>query len=311
MIMESEHNGEMTETADYGYSDVEIARVGDFYGSDEAGQPIPEHFTEENLKNIVDTANLEGKEILVDKQHNSMKSGAERDDSACGWLQALSFRNGSIFGRVFWTKLGHELVKSRIFRFISPVFRLKENGEPDKLINIALVNQPAITGMKPIVNHQNEDILTMDITKEELTELIKSTVAAMNSAPTTEVKSEEETKEVESAEAETTEAENNCTEVEKTKNETPETTEGETKESAEAESTEAEPEKKEETTVEESAEAEIKEEPEVIKESALNQAPTTNIPSPSPEWTSLTGKAFRDWCDKNSSRLNEMCRQKD
>jgi hypothetical protein len=86
LIMESENGGEMTETADYGYSDVEIARVGDFYGSDEAGQPIPEHFTEENLKNIVDNANLEGKEILVDKQHNSMKSGAERDDAACGWL---------------------------------------------------------------------------------------------------------------------------------------------------------------------------------------------------------------------------------
>ena len=301
MIMESEHNGEMTDTADYGYSDVEIARVGDFYGSDEAGQPIPEHFTEENLKNIVDNSNLEGKEILVDKQHNSMKSGAERDDAACGWLQALSFKNGSIFGRVFWTKLGHELVKSRIFRFISPVFRLKPNGEPEKLINIALVNQPAITGMKPIINQSNEEILTMDITKEELKELIKSTVAAMNSAPTTEVKTEEETKEVETTEVETTEVENACSE-EETKNETPETTDGETKE---------EPEKTEEKTVEieekkegDSDEEEIKEEPEVIKETVLNQAPTTNIPSPDPEWKSLSGKKFIDWCEKHP----ELCR---
>jgi phage I-like protein len=124
-------------------------------------------------------------------------------------------------------------VKSRIFRFISPVFRLRENGEPDKLINIALVNQPAITGMKPIINQSNEEILTMEITRDELTELIKSTVAAMNSAPTTEVKTEEEsteaesteaeTKEVETTEVETTEVENTCSE-EETKNEEPETT---------------------------------------------------------------------------------------
>ena len=188
-------------------------------------------------------------------------------------------------------------MKSRIFRFISPVFRLRENGEPDKLINIALVNQPAITGMKPIINQSNEEILTMEITRDELTELIKSTVAAMNSAPTTEVKTEEKSTEEETKEVETTEVENTCSE-EETKNEEPETTEGETKE----ETTEEDGETKEET--EEKTVEEIKEEPEVIREDVLNQAPTTNIPSPDPEWKSLSGKKFIEWCEKHP----ELCR---
>ena len=43
---------------------------------------------------------------------------------------------------------------------------------------------------------------------------------------------------------------------------------------------------------------------EVIKEEVLNQAPTTTIPTSDPEWKTLHGKAFMDWCDKHP----ELCR---
>ena len=112
---------EINTTEDLGFTEIEIAKVGEYNGSDKDGNPIKENLTEESLKAIVEDVNNEGREILVDKQHNSMKQGLERDDSACGWLKALSFKNGSIFGKCFWTKLGRQLIDSRILRFISPV----------------------------------------------------------------------------------------------------------------------------------------------------------------------------------------------
>lgn len=143
---------EINTTEDLGFTEIEIAKVGEYNGSDKDGNPIKENLTEESLKAIVEDVNNEGREILVDKQHNSMKQGLERDDSACGWLKALSFKNGSIFGKCFWTKLGRQLIDSRILRFISPVFHLNKEGIPTKLVNVALVNQPALNDINPVIN---------------------------------------------------------------------------------------------------------------------------------------------------------------
>ena len=284
--------------------DVLVAPVGQFIGSDKEGNPVEQNFTEESLEVIANDLNDSGREILLDKDHNSAKDGLNRDTQSLGWFSKFIVKPlKGLFAALKLTKTGRELIENREYRHVSPVFRLGENGEPAMLVSVAATNTPAIDVPENVIlnSKPNEEILTMDITKEELTELIKSTVAAMNSAPTTEVKTEEETTEVETTEVETTEVENACSE-EETKNETPETTDGETKE---------EPEKTEEKTVEieekkegDSDEEEIKEEPEVIKETVLNQAPTTNIPSPDPEWKSLSGKKFIDWCEKHP----ELCR---
>lgn len=109
-----------------------------------------------------------------------MKQGLERDDSACGWLKALSFKNGSIFGKCFWTKLGRQLIDSRILRFISPVFHLNKEGIPTKLVNVALVNQPALNDINPVINSQPTEIKEESITnmtKEELKALIEEILA--------------------------------------------------------------------------------------------------------------------------------------
>lgn len=274
---------EVNTTEDCGYTEIEVAKVGEYNGSDKDGNPIKEVLTEESLKNIVEEVNASGREILVDKQHNSMKTGLERDDSACGWLKALSFRNGSIFGKCFWTKLGRELIDSRILRFISPVFHLGKDGVPTKLVNVALVNQPALTDINPVINSQpteiKEDIITMN--KEELINLIKETVTSMNSCP--EQKDEPIV--------------NSCPDDEEKKevavNE-------ETKEEPVEEPVVDEP-KVDEPKVEEPKEEPKVEEPEVIQEEVLNNAPTigTDI-SGKAEWENLHGKEFFDWYKKHS-----------
>lgn len=274
------NQSEVNTTEDCGYTEIEVAKVGEYNGSDNEGNPIKEVLTEESLKNIVEEVNASGREILVDKQHNSMKTGLDRDDSACGWLKALSFRNGSIFGKCFWTKLGRELIDSRILRFISPVFHLGKDGVPTKLVNVALVNQPALTDINPVINSQpteiKEDIITMN--KEELINLIKETVTSMNSCQ--EQKDEQIV--------------NSCTDGEEKKEvavnaETP-ITEQETKEEPVVKTV------VDKQVVEEKKETVV----EVIKEEVLNNAPTigTDI-SGKAEWENLTGDAFWAWYKKH------------
>lgn len=58
---------EINTTEDFGFTEVEIAKVGEYNGSDKDGNPIKENLTEESLKAIVDEVNSTGREILVDK----------------------------------------------------------------------------------------------------------------------------------------------------------------------------------------------------------------------------------------------------
>lgn len=279
--------------------DVMIAPVGQFIGSDKEGNPVEQNFTEESLETIANDLNESGREILLDKDHNSAKDGLNRDTQSLGWFSKFIVKPlKGLFAALKLTKTGRELIENREYRHVSPVFRLGENGEPAMLVSVAATNTPAIDVPENVILNSKPNEET-EMTKEEIIELVKNTFADLTKKETTQ--------EV---------VENNCSETEtknsaEAENEEPETTVEEVKEEIKEEVKE-EPEK----TEEDSAEAEIKEEvkeeikeetkeePEVIKEETLNQAPTTNIPSPSPEWKSLSGKKFIDWCEKHP----ELCR---
>jgi phage I-like protein len=264
--------------------DVMIAPIGQFIGSDKEGNPVEQNFTEESLETIANDLNESGREILLDKDHNSAKDGLNRDTQSLGWFSKFIVKPlKGLFAALKLTKTGRELIENREYRHVSPVFRLGENGEPAMLVSVAATNTPAIDVPENVILNSKPNEET-EMTKEEIIELVKNTFADLTKKETTE--------EV---------VENNCSKTE-TKNEEPETTIEEVKEEIKEEVME-EP----ETTVEEIKEEvkeEIKEEPEVIKEEALNQAPTTNIPSPDPEWKTLSGKKFIEWCEKHP----ELCR---
>ena len=268
--------------------DVLVAPVGQFIGSDKEGNPVEQNFTEESLEVIANDLNESGREILLDKDHNSAKDGLNRDTQSLGWFSKFIVKPlKGLFAALKLTKTGRELIENREYRHVSPVFRLGENGEPAMLVSVAATNTPAIDVPENVILNSKPNEET-EMTKEEIIELVKNTFADLTKKETTE--------EV---------VENNCSKTE-TKNEEPETTVEEVKEEIKEEVKE-EPEKTEEEIKEEVKEElkeEIKEEPEVIKEETLNQAPTTNIPSPDPEWKSLSGKKFIDWCEKHP----ELCR---
>lgn len=181
---------ELTDTLNNGETEVLVVPTGEFYGSDSKGNPIPESIDEQVIDSLEEQ--LQGKELLVDKDHSSVKEGNGRDTSAMGWMH--SFKKGveGLWAKIRWTNIGRNLVENRVFRFLSPVFTLK-GDKPTSMLNVALTNQPAFQEKaKPIINNQpTMEEIEMTMTKEELVSLIKETVAAMNAEPV-----KEEVKEV-------------------------------------------------------------------------------------------------------------------
>lgn len=286
---------EKIETTDNGEIDVQIAPIGQFNGSDSKGNPVPENLTSESLKTLADKLN-EGDEILCDVDHQSCRPGVEKDTSSAGWFSKFVLDPvKGLFARLKLTKRGKELIENREYRYLSPTFSLGEDGTPVDLHSVSLTNLPAFKGhIKPILNQSPEqkETLIMEITKEELVQLIKDVIAESAEKP-------EETEEIE----------NSCGEEEKkeeTKNEEPveekkEDVEDETKEDVKDETKEdVEDEKKDEIKEEEEEE----EKKEVIKEDVLNSAPAINVSvAQKPEWENLHGKAFFDCLKKNGYRI--------
>lgn len=271
---------------------VQIAPIGNFTGSDKDGNPIPEKLSEEALYSLAEKLNSSGEEVLCDIDHASTRLGCEKDSKAAGWFsQFFVSPLKGLWAKIKLTTLGKKLVEDREYRFLSPVFSLNENGEPVDLHSVAFTNVPAFKNhIKPILNSEsneifNKEIISMDMTKDELKELIISTISEMKVA-------EEKAEAVEEIKEEIKETEVVKEDVENT---TCETTE-EIKNEESIEKTEV----VEETTEEKPVEEKVEEKEEVIKIEALNSSPSI-IKDVEPIWKKLKGKEFLDWASKNKN----------
>ena len=297
----------ITTTTDNGELDVHIAPIGTFNGSNSQGNPVKENITKESLENLAEKLN-QGDEILADIDHQSCKPGVERDTRAAGWLSKFIVDPiKGLFAKLKLTKKGRELIESREYRYFSPTFMLDENGSPTDLHSVSLTNLPAFKGyIKPILNSEpnTKEIIEMEVTKDDLIQLIKDTVASMNEAPVEEVKEEKSSTEtcdvdgtcdtddvedkVEEKVEDKTEVTNACGKAKVVKNEDakeePATTTAETPKASEDK----------EIAVDKN---EDKTEKEVIKIQALNSTPSVGIGdsvTPKCGWESKHGKAFFD-----------------
>ena len=272
-IIEDGENGQI--------EDVLIAPIGTFTGSDKEGNPVEQNFTEQALTQIAYDLNEQNKEVLLDKDHASAREGLSRDTQSLGWFSKFIVKPlKGLFGLLKLTKSGRELIENREYRHVSPVFQLDENNMPIGLVSVAATNTPAIEVPENVILNSKPNEET-EMTKEEIIELIKTTFAELKKADDAEDEKEEVIEET------TEETTNEC--GDKVKSECSDT------------------EVKNEEPVEESDDKEEKKEEkkeEVIKEEVLNQAPTTTIPSADPEWKTLKGKDFMDWCQKHP----ELCR---
>ena len=268
-------NLEIDDTIDNGTTEVQVATIGTVIGSDIEGNPVEQHFTEESLQKIAENTT---DEVLVDAEHQSEKGGTTE---AKGWLSKLNFVPGKgLFGSIKWTDIGRKLVENRVFRWLSPSWLIdKVTREPVAMTSVALTNKPSQMGrIDPIINQEPlKEKLTMDITKEELIDIIKDVVVNYCS----EKKEEEVKNEV----------------VEQPKAEEPNVEEPKVEQANAEEPMVEEPKVEDPKETKPVAivieETKVEEKKEVIKEEALNSAPTIGSDvSGKAEWMNLRGKEF-------------------
>lgn len=271
---------ELKDIIENGETEVLVVPKGEFFGSDSEGNAVLETIDDEVIAGL--ESKLDGKELLVDKDHSSMKVGQDRDTSAMGWMHSFKKKASGLWAKISWTNIGKNLIENRVFRFLSPSFIL-EGAKPTEMLNVGLTNQPAFKeAAAPIINHTpvaegpKEDLTTinekgiLDMTKEELAAMVAEMIDA-KLADAKKAEAIEEVKEEIKEEA----VDNACSDdKEEVKN-------AETETMAE----EAVEEVKEEAVPEVEKEEEKKEE--VIKIEALNSQPKTEgidiIKNTSPE----------------------------
>ena len=263
-----------------------ITPLGEFVGSSTDGKPTKEIIDEESIIQMA----RQTEELLLDRDHASMRSQDERNTKAYGWISGLKAIVGlgdmdGLYGTIKWTPDGIELVKERAYRFLSPVFELDGDGRAVKLVNVALTNRPALP-LPPIINSESEDGNKISITnskkdtylmnKDEIENMIRDMVKqAISENNKTEEKTEvvnseckvDETKK-ETTNEETKVEETNVDETKVEENMVEETTNEESK----VDETNVEETKVDETKEEKKVEETKEENKEVIKADVLNSA---------------------------------------
>lgn len=275
------------EEDDYEFDDrwVMIAPIGEYDGTTTTGEVVKEIFTADDYERIVFKYHEDGQELPLDRDHASMKQPLERDTQAYGWIYDLRLMSGGaddyngLYAKFRWTDEGRNLVLSRAYRFLSPVFTLSEDGHPTSLVNVALTNRPNFD-LPPIFNTEatkenpisEEHTMNIEELKNAIIDGVVEKLQTINTKP------EEKKEEKETCEEKTCEEKP----VEVSKTDETETTE-EKKTPCESKTPCEEPSKEEEKEEkEEKKEPAEKEEPakaEVITEEVMNTVPTSITPS--------------------------------
>ena len=305
---------ELRDTVDNGESVVQIAGIGKVVGSDVDGNPVEQELDEESLRKLAENLNASGREVLVDRDHASSRKGLDRDTSAQGWASEFEVREGKgLFGRVKWSDVGRKLVENRVFRWLSPVFRIGKDRKPVDMQAIALTNTPSQPLLKPVLNQaadaeqieNTEKAEGLEMNVEDIRkivfEVLKETGLASDDKA---VVAEEIKKEIaeekldrleDEAEKKAVEAMVESAAKEEVKNEAC----GEVK-------TEAADEVKNEAACEPEKKDEVKEEvkEEVIKAEVLNQKPTIGIAAGADacKWRGMKGKDFIKYIESGAYR---------
>ena len=95
---------------------------------------------------VAHASNTSDQAIPIDVEHSTELKAPHGDEApAHGWIEPGSFtlRNGALWAYVQWNQAGRELIQSRAYRYISPVFEYApESNEVLRIVSVALTNRP-------------------------------------------------------------------------------------------------------------------------------------------------------------------------
>jgi phage I-like protein len=103
-------------------------------------------------------------EVMVDYDHQlhySAVPGVGGTALAAGWVKEFQAKPDGIWARIEWTEAAAAKIKAREYRYLSPLFTSNEKGQVGQILNIGLVNRPALDRLEAIAaqakNSQTEN----------------------------------------------------------------------------------------------------------------------------------------------------------
>ncbi len=103
-----------------------------------------------------------GKLLPIDFDHRTFADQGSADSRAAGWITALEVEGDRIMASVEWTAEGRQALEGRAYRFVSPVFRNRPDGQVVLIEGAGLVNNPALPQLRQLASKEPQ----MDLAKE-------------------------------------------------------------------------------------------------------------------------------------------------
>jgi hypothetical protein len=112
-------------------------------------------------RTIISAFNQDGLKLPIDLEHSTQQKAPQGDPApAVGWIVKLYLNPyGAIWGTIEWTSQGRNLIESRAYRYISPVFTYdRSTTSIVKLVSAGLTNRPnlflqALNRVDPTFSH--------------------------------------------------------------------------------------------------------------------------------------------------------------
>lgn len=111
---------------------------------------------------------IDGAALIASIEKNALDIALDENHSfgaALGWFDKDSFelRDGGIYASLSLNKTGEELIGSRAYRYLSPVFDMGENRRVIGLDSVGLVNRPNL--LNNAINSKGEEEMDKEISE--------------------------------------------------------------------------------------------------------------------------------------------------
>lgn len=138
--LEQEANGRI-QLFPYGWFYPQDGREGGWYVDDSNGYQLADDINNLKIK------------LMIDYEHQTLYVAENgKGNPAAGWMLKAEYISGQgIFVDVKWTKKATEEIKNGEYRYLSPLFLADYSGRVIKVLNAALVNQPALHDLAEVV----------------------------------------------------------------------------------------------------------------------------------------------------------------
>jgi len=141
--------------ADTAAGEIQLFPAGEFRTSDGSNRPEDVdawRMDGEIAAALIAQALATGRDIVIDYEHQSLASQENGQPApAAGWIRELIWREGKgLYAVVDWTARARAFIANGEYRYISPVFTYDKTGKPLDVLQVALTNNPALTGMDEV-----------------------------------------------------------------------------------------------------------------------------------------------------------------